>query len=81
MTGILFFWCKVPVTLNVETSNAGSLFGSLSVASKDRSFIIFLLASTIMSTIALMPSHYIAVRLAVDFSSIPMTIFFREFSL
>lgn len=34
-----------------------------------------------MSTIALMPSHYIAVRLAVDFSSIPMTIFFREFSL
>nr|AAZ99814.1 Ptx20 [Pseudomonas savastanoi pv. phaseolicola] len=81
LTGILFFWCKVPVTLNVETSNAGSLFGSLSVASKDRSFIIFLLASTIMSTIALMPSHYIAVRLAVDFSSIPMTIFFREFSL
>ncbi|BBI44107.1 MFS transporter [Pseudomonas syringae pv. actinidiae] len=81
LTGILFFWCKVPVTLNVETSNAGSLFGSLSVASKDRSFIIFLLASTIMSTIALMPSHYIAVRLAVDFSSIPMTIFFREFTL
>lgn len=81
LTGILFFWCKVPVTLNVETSNAGSLFESLSVASKDRSFIIFLLASTIMSTIALMPSHYIAVRLAVDFSSISMTFFFREFTL
>ncbi|MBB6157637.1 DHA1 family multidrug resistance protein B-like MFS transporter [Pseudomonas sp. JAI115] len=81
LTGILFFWCKVPVTLNVEASNAGSLFESLSVASKDHSFIIFLLASTIMSTIALMPSHYIAVRLAVDFSSIPMTLFFREFTL
>ncbi|WP_448195462.1 hypothetical protein [Pseudomonas aeruginosa] len=81
LTGILFFWCKIPVTLNVEKSNAGSIFESLSVALKDRRFIIFLLASTIMSTIALMPSHYIAVRLAVDVSSIPVTFFFREFTL
>ncbi|MFW3165016.1 MFS transporter [Pseudomonas syringae pv. syringae] len=81
LTGVLFLWCKVPVTLNAEKSNTGSLAESLHVASKDHRFILFLIASTIMSTIALMPSHYIAVRLAIDFSSIPITMYHWAFTL
>lgn len=81
VTWVLYLWCKVPVTLNLEKTDTGGLFFSLSTALKDRRFIMFLLASTIMSTIALMPSHYIAVRLAIDAPIVLVDLFFWKWSL
>ncbi|WP_190294658.1 MFS transporter [Pseudomonas caricapapayae] len=79
LTAFLFFRLNIPVVIDVVRDGSGSLFKSLSAASKDRRFVSFILASTIMSTIALMPSHYIAVRLAVDLTSIPVTLLHRTF--
>lgn len=81
LIAFLFLRCKIPVTLDVVRGGSGSLFKSLSAASKDRGFIRFLMASTIMSTIALMPSHYIAVRLAVDLTTIPVTLLYHTFTI